>query len=266
MRKSTKTVSLDDYAQPSFPLYHWMPGAIRPKLERWTGRVLAPVSCETKPAQPGEFKAAVGELEAFQEKLLPTDVLHVPLYEGIVENHGGWPPSKYSDFETNLELVKELAPCVRGILVGNHGPEITYRRIFAHPRANIDHLTEFVKQSGDVLREAGAVPFWGPMDYDLLHDCYDAGGQLRDTINEYGGTSIVFCGFTLVPGAKLHPPNCKDFQGVQVRTVQSRGLQFMKDYLAQGSFWSGVCGQIGLEAGNHEKLAAFGFKVGMAGV
>ena len=99
-----------------------------------------------------------------------------------------------------LAILKEIAPHVRGILVGNAGPEMSFKDQWDHsmPRKQMSvWMSDFVKETGDLVGEAGGTPVYGTIDWDLAIDCYFGDSLLRETVNEMGAIQICFCGFQL---------------------------------------------------------------------
>jgi hypothetical protein len=47
------------------------------------------------------------------------DVLYAPMYEGTQQREGPFPPAPMVSYDHNLEVLRDVAPQVRAILVGN---------------------------------------------------------------------------------------------------------------------------------------------------
>jgi hypothetical protein len=223
---------------------------------------------EAHSPRPGEYLERVGDRDKFLATLEPNDVVSVPLFVGGVEEPGPFPPEPLPDYEAHLAFLREVAPRVMGIITGNHGPELSYKHVGWVDKWNVRRMAAFVEQTAPLIVDAGARPFYGTIDWDLLHDVYGPlDYMLQKTINRYNGVQVVFVGFTLCPGCYMQP-DVKHFEGAQVQLIQQHdptSARF-RQYLAQGECWSGIGGRLGLEAGNAEKLETLGFKGGIVGL
>ena len=116
------------------------------------------------------------------------------------------------------------------------------------------------------------------MDLDIIQDCYQTNRMLLTELNRFEATSIVYCGFTMLPGAYCtfqvdEEGNLTDniieiFASTLECIEQIRGgesPELLKEYLARGNFWSDVAGNIGLEHGNGQLVKDWGFKAAIVG-
>lgn len=231
------------------------------------GRMVVPLRNgeEALSPRPGQYLAAVGHREKFLEALGPEDVVSLPLYKGGVLEPGPYPPQPLEDYAEHLSLLREVAPRVRGIITGQHGPELSYKHLGWGPAQNIPRMVRFVHMTAPQIVAAGAQPFYGPIDWDLMHDVY--GGvkpSLYEEVAKHSGVMVCFTGFTLVPGCHMQE-NVVHFMGEQEARIQREdpGAERLREYLQAAECWSGVGGRAGLEAGNAERLAEFGFRGGI---
>lgn len=215
-----------------------------------------------------------------QDELGPKDVLALRLYyDSLAAGHHlkhGFEP--LPDYEQTMELIRDVGPRVRGILIGNQGLcELSYRNMHGswhapnkHARANIAACADFVRRVGTLVREAGATPFFAAMDWDILQDCYIAGGELREALNDVDAINFVACGYAMIPGAFIKSDLPEREEHLNAQRILARGTEeeapggddfpVLRDYLRGGNFWSGLCRAKGIRAGNIEKLSAYGFK------
>jgi hypothetical protein len=160
-----------------------------------------------------------------------------------------------------MELVRFLGVNVKGILTGNHGPELSYKHQGWHATTNVRRMKSFVEATASVLQAAGTRPVYGTIDWDLLHDVHSM-QELAATIQKFGGWQICFTGFTLVPDTYMQS-KVKHFQGEQLRELEKLGgPRRLREYLSKYEVWSGVGGAAGLDM-NPPLLEAFGYKAGM---
>lgn len=211
------------------------------------------------------------------DHLKPTDIVYIPLYGGK-RWHGPesrWMSDDTSDriplYEENLSILREIAPFVRAILVGNVGPEVSFKHLclFNGMSAsdNISVLCDFVRQTGDMIKDAGGTPCYGVIDWDLAMDCYCGDGRYNHLINEMDGITICFCGFHLFGMGTLLVPDPKDphcwpycpFQEWEPWPIMSRYIGELKNSI------SGVDSSGGLRARNDVSLKRYGFKEGAMG-
>jgi len=216
--------------------------------------------CSAAPA----FYATLDSLDELKAILTKNDVVWIQLYKGNL-GQSDWPLQKVDDYGRRIGFIEEIAPLVGGILTGNQGPEMSYRPRPSHE--NIRLLCEFIDMTAPVILDLGGTPFYAPMDLDIMQDCYQTDGMLLRKLNDVGATSIVYCGFTMLPGAYCDPkvPIFAETlkQAEVVRGGQSPEL--LKDYLKETNIWSDVAGDIGLRKGNGSLVKSWGFKAAIIG-
>ena len=164
---------------------------------RYEGRVVVDaLAAEGK--VPDEYYTHVG----------PTDVLQFPLYHGGPHpfTRGAGTCAKLPNYRSNLAAMNDIAPQVEGIILGNCGAELAYHHLIQFGEAGQEYrdyanrlAVEFVKETGDLVREAGGRPFWGPMDRDILMDCYECDWRMGRAVQEAGGVMIVFAEDAIFP-------------------------------------------------------------------
>lgn len=131
----------------------------------------------------------------------PTDVVQWPLYHGGPHpaTRGAGLGARLPAYDSNLALLAELCQRVPGIgiLLGNCGGELAYHHLLCAPDQRqrewcIEQDVRFIRETGRLVRAAGGRPFWGPMEREVLIDCYHGGGRMGRTVAEFGGAMIVF--------------------------------------------------------------------------
>lgn len=142
---------------------------------------------------------------SIEEKLGPNDIVYVPLYKG--EYHNLVVPcdgthQKLDCYDHNMEFLVSIAPKVKAVLVGNAGPELSFKHLGFNPEGStrqhmVDEMCRFVDETSEFIRAAGGTPAYGPVDWDIAMDAYFCGGQYRDHCNGKGVIQIVYCGYQL---------------------------------------------------------------------
>lgn len=209
---------------------------------------------------PGRWLQLVGGREAFLAAHGPEDIAWVPLWRSVTE-HPAWDADRdrCADYAAHVALIQDLAPRVRGVLVGNMGPELC-GHIGAGSRYRRAEVLRFVDAGARIVSEAGGKPFFGTLDWTLLMDCY-TGGALRDTMGAVGATQICFCGFSLSPECWFD----KDFhhwilqRKYQVERDGEAPSRRLRDYVASVPMWSDLNWFDGLHHGNDVALKRVGF-------
>ena len=255
------------------PMGRTTPDVLRLVSDPWDcewphGRMIWPV------AQHTEAKVGVQETLLREGGFGANDVLGIRLYQGCLQP-GPVPPRDMlpvPDFRQVAEVLREVGPGLRGVVVGNQGYELSYRHHYGNWdgnwKGNLGDCREFMLRAGGLLREMGIQPFFALMDWELLQDAYRGDGILLETLEELDAINYVHNGHTLVPGAYvLDDPRFGDQMRWQSRE-EGRGwrlwkpgedLTVMRDYLLRGRFWSGVGGPEGVLAGNLTVMYEFGF-------
>ena len=211
-----------------------------------------------KCSAPGEWLASLGGREAFLSACGPDDIVHVQLTASAILSPSA---TRHPDFAEHCALIRDLAPRVRGVLVGNMACEFAENAApdmeFGSAQARLA-----VELGGIVLR-AGGRPFFGTTDTALLHDAY-AGGHLRNVCRAMGAVQVCFCGYSLSDACVFDKANPL-FGGQRRFQIERDGVApspRLCDYLASAEFWSDVDWTTGLAAGNDRELARMGFAVG----
>lgn len=190
--------------------------------------------------------------EQFVSALLPTDIVFISLYKGHCGCPGSGTQSKLPQYEYNIDIIKQIAPNVAGIMVGNALMELSFRNNYPEPEDNIKACCDFILETADIIKSAGGTPVYGPINQDVGQDCYICEGRMKDTLNSVGAMSICFCGIWL-------------FQGKVTGVVELAAWPHMRQYLHSTHMMSGVNYKEGLEAGNPAFLEYVGFKGGVLG-
>lgn len=220
--------------------------------------VLGPHLDWRKCTEPGEWLASLGGREAFLSACGPDDIVHVQLTASAILRPTS---ARHPDFDLHCELIRDLAPRVRGILVGNMACEFSENTApdmeFGAAQART------AVELGRVVIRAGGRPYFGTTDWTLLDDCY-TGGHLRNVMAAMGAVQVCFCGYSLSEACT--------FDRAQPLYARQRRFQVERDgvapsprlceYLVSGEFWSDVDWLTGLEAGNDRELARMGFAAG----
>ena len=208
------------------------------------------------------------------------DIVFVPLYGGpgstvLPDRWLAHDTSlKLPEYENNISIIKELAPRVKGILVGNAGPEMSFKEKWdpSLPHKTMSEwMCEFVKETSDIIGEAGGTPVYGTVDWDIAIDCYFGDGMLKDLANNIGAIQICFCGFQLfnirLNGHSKSVPSPSD-QVFWIKCPKNESSPWpeLTSYLREtNQIWSGVDTIIGLSRGFDITLKEHGFDAGVMG-
>ena len=129
-----------------------------------------------------------------EERLGSNDIVYVPLYKGenpetVVACDGT--QDKLDCYEENLRFLEAIAPKVKGVLVGNAGPELSFKHLAlgsnrCSRKKIIDEMCKFVDETSDIILEAGGSPVYGPVDWDIAIDAYFCDGKYKDFCNGQG--------------------------------------------------------------------------------
>ena len=142
--------------------------------------------------------------DEYRDHVGPTDVVTVRLYEGDARDGHRGPglSAKVPAYEENKALLKEIAPRVKGIMLGNCGAELAAHQWLPENRdaearqqnreTIVDWLVDFIHKTGDLIKEFGGQPYWGPMDRDVAIDCYHGDCRMAEAVKEYDGVMIIF--------------------------------------------------------------------------
>lgn len=230
---------LEPHAFPVYPLL-WHPIRTRMTLDKASaGRVIGvEYTFDYQPYDP-EFQAEVGA----------NDVVWVPLYTGTIVSPPARRDRKRAEFDANVDAIRSLGALVRAILVGSANAEIYYE---CGIRGMHDCALRFVDLHSNMIAPHGR-PAFAPCFEILVHDCYAAGGRLRDTLNDAGALVLSYAGCEWL----VERPNPK--------IPEERPWPALSAYLRSLDAWSGVGLQKGLDAGSGEALRDMGYRAGFMG-
>ncbi len=260
------------------PVYKWCDWYPGENYEYWTadrdwlpGRIIMP--CEP------DHEPTIEEWEWVANAAGPNDIVWIPLYYGSLDGPTPqmWPQQKLPDYGKFVAMIEELAPRVKGILLGNNGCELCFRVAReidkkdeeGHSVVEVDlpasiHLgCEFVAETAPLVLQAGGRPFYGTMDWMILFDCYSPllAGRLRQMINAVNGVSICLCAATLLLDGNYDRNNPLLARGQEqaIRAREGDDPQQLRTYLNGGTFWGDVEGPENIHR-NGVRLKELGFK------
>lgn len=197
------------------------------------------------------------------DRLGPNDVVWIPLFHGSSTHVGKGFDQREPWYEENLAVLRQIAPEVKAVLIGNAGPELCGKHIWWQDktrsrRVSSQHMTEFAKRAGGLVREAEGRPAFGTMDADLLCDAYHCDGLLRETMMDLNAIQIVFCGHKIVLD------NMPDWYQEQFSVGWPAVRQpMLRHYLNGLQVWGGVGGLAGLKKGTERLMKRAGFTAGV---
>lgn len=204
----------------------------------------------------------------------PNDIVNVALYAGHCERAGEGTSQPGRFYDHNFDILREIAPRVKAVLIGNAGPELAFKHFWwRDPSRGMvyasEKAAEFVREVGRLVIAAGGRPAFGTMDWDLGIDCYQAHGLLREAIIEVGAIQVCFCGWKLLTG-EMHGAYYGQVQPPEVGGFDENGewvdTPILHQYLEGTETVGGVGHWQGLRAGNDVLLKRAGFVAGSLGV
>lgn len=185
----------------------------------------------------------------FQEALGPNDVVWVPLYRGTISPPPTHRDERRKEYAANLRAIEEIAPRVAAVLVGNANAEIHYE---VGMQEEFGRVIRFVEDHGARIRPHGR-PAFAPIFEILVHDCYHAGGKLRDILNDMDALVLSYAGCQWL------------FERPHPKIPEERPFPTLAAYIGTLTAWSGVGLQRGLDHGTGEVLKTAGYQAGFMG-
>lgn len=221
----------------------------------------------------GHYEASNGKMiPRLERRLRPNDVVYVPLYH-VQDGGPEIALQKLRYHNENLAFIRDVASSVRGILVGNCGPELSYMFYWLKhrelPRSIFSEwMSDFADETSRIIKGAGGTPFYGTRDWEMAIDHNFGEASFRDRCNELGAVQICFCGYQhfgiaqdgdipIVP----HPDREDYFEACPI--MEEMPKPSFQEYLRGGEFWTGVFGLGGMMNGNDKQLLEFGYKAGV---
>jgi len=201
--------------------------------------------------------------DAFVDTLGPQDIVYIPLYEGWSEEAGEGTSGPLPEYEQNLAWLNQIAPRVRGILVGNAGPELSFKHVYwggAGKLAIAERMIQFVEETAPLVLDAGGTPVYAPMDWDLVMDEACARSLFQEFMLKSEFLQIVFSALSLFTGDPASIP--RRYPPLPERPPYPR----MTEYFQRGRYWGGVGFLEGLLAGNAQVLKDHGCEAAVMGV
>jgi len=238
--------------------------------DSWKGSTLPPPTGHTRivygphlnlwDLEQGSWVKLVGGVDSFVGACGPDDIVSVPLLRCATDIPAwDFDESRCADYKAHVEIIKEIAPYVKGIMLGNMGPELVAHSgggVYEHVKEAAVLAVKFAK----IVERAGGIPYFGTVDWSLLVDCYN-GGHLRDIIRAIGAIQICFCGYSLHPNA-FFDKGLVLHKGQVSRQMwqegEAPGPRFC-DYIHSVPMWSDLNWMDGYEAGNDKLLKEMGF-------
>jgi len=225
----------------------------------------------------GHYDANTGAID--QEKLkgvTELDVVYIPLYGGklvVGRLLADSVKQKGAHYGENVEWIKEHAGEVRGILVGNAGPELSFKHIWLnntkqHRRVLSELMCELAAETSEIIFSAGGLDVYGTIDWDMAVDFYYAGNMFRDFCNETGAIQLCFCGYQLFglategPWPRIPHPDSKWFWPL-CPVDDPLPRPELQEYIRGGTFWTGCHGLGGMRENLDYALRDIGFAEGV---
>jgi len=181
------------------------------------------------------------------------------------------------DYGKFVAMIEEIAPRVKGILLGNNGCELCFRvarlseetdteaagRLIVDLPHSIHLACAFVEETAPLVLQAGGRPFYGTMDWMIIYDCYNTflPGRLRQIVNAVNGVNICLCAATLILDGNYNRANPLLARGQEqaIRAREGDDPKQLRAYLNGGTFWGDVEGPENIDS-NGMRLKELGFK------
>ena len=246
---------------PAFPIYQiaGIAAGCSHKLTKprsMKGRLLLGGNVCDRSLDNGDIK--IMKLIDVAEAATEHDVLWLPLYASSNTNSVFEPLPYLEDFEERLELLADVAPRVKAILIGNTGAELCF---WATPGKNSE-MIQFVEQHSALVKAAGGRPAFGPTPMELTKDCF-GDSKLQAAIIAVAALTICLCGYKLVPEAYIDRSIAEHESFLDQYKAQDQDR--IREYVRRSEMWSGVHFMEGLRQDNDKLLAEFGFRAGVLG-
>jgi hypothetical protein len=278
MLKFTDLTVLD--REPAFPIYiAWsylldlFPSNYEP------GRVINP-----RPYRDPNTGAIDRSIE---EHLGPNDIIFIPLFPGDENDRFVYAnvstKNRLPAYDENTSLIRDIAPRVKAIIVGNAGLELSFKdewlRLKPTYGSGLDRkwmseqMCDFMKSTSEIILDAGGTPCYGPVDWDVAIDCYYGDAIYRDLSNEIGALQYCCCGYQLFELQRRdgypkvpHPSDVRYWPCCP--KDENRPWQMLTEYLSgYDHIITGIGHMQGILKGNDGILAEHGFDAGcLAGI
>jgi hypothetical protein len=199
------------------------------------------------------------------------DVLYAPMYEGTQFNDGPFPPAPTIAYDHNLEVLRDVAPQVRAILVGNRYAETGYCQTISQNddamRAESSHrICTFVDEAAAMVRSVGGRLALMLIDYQIILDCYWASGQpLRAKLIEHNVLTGALLGFKFWPKMKPLYDHDREERILPKKLLDQPPYPMLTEWLSGLEAWSGVDYVDGLMKQHPSRLFKGGFDAGIIG-
>lgn len=217
------------------------------------------------------------------DELTSQDLVTIPLFRGIDPHPSPGTWDRLPAYHDNLATLRELAPRVKGIIVGNlSNCEVTFGPLrrnasLAEARRAGRRLVAFIHELSDLVQDAGGTPAFGLCDIDVILDCAVNDGEARRALIDRGAIVLSFCAYNLYGGL------CDDayYEAPHIWMIEESerwGIPLIEErreaspYLALQDYIRGLPLSIagmnflkGLGRGNDLKAREFGFSAGVVG-
>lgn len=203
--------------------------------------------------------------------LCTQDVLFVPMYEGTMANEGPWPAAPTLGFDHNLEVLRDVAPQVRAVLVGNRYAESGHLQCITHnneeQRAMSSmRICQFVEDAAQMVKSVNGRLGLCLIDFQIILDCYWAPGQpLRAKLLEHNVLTMPLLGFKFWPKMKPLYDHDREERILPKAMLDGPPYPAMTKWLEGLEAWSGVDYINGLMLQHPQRLFDGGFKAGVIG-
>ena len=251
---------------PALPLHHLIAGAIPTRKQRG-GRLIQPADDQGRWAA-GAWSASFGGYSKLLSVVTKDDVVFVPIWNGTLAHKckdasAQWLADGHEDLRA---FIRDLAPRVKAVMLGNAGPELTFWQPWQNSEGYVRHLPEmlaFVEESAGIVTEAGGRPAFGTVDWDLAFDCY-GGGELAAVMRKVNALQVCFCGYSLIPEGwcdRSFDLYSRQLPYLRERERREPFIKLMR-YLDGLEVWSGCNGKDGLAHKQDVFLGSYNYKAG----
>jgi hypothetical protein len=223
---------------------------------------------------PATGKMHKSELDG---RISSADVVSVSLYGGSSIVEGRLLADSVHDrnhyYAENVEWIKAHAGEVRGILVGNVGPELSFKHRWLndsrqHRKILSELMCELASEASEIILQAGGTPVFPTIDWDVAVDFYYGDSIFRDYCNDISAIQLCFCGYQLFglategPWPRIPHPDSKWFWPLCPIDDPLPRVE-LQEYIKGGVFWTGCHGLGGMREGLDAKLLDIGFTEGV---
>ena len=222
----------------------------------WAGRVLHCGSATYHGLMPGNVIENVG----------PNDVVCLALYKQTY----AIPPQRLDNWDARLEVLMEVAPRAKAVLMGNQNAEVTWEPKFMVGEVDAEQccrkVAAFIRETAELVRDCGGRPAFGVENFDMLMDAYRFQGEfILAALKEWDALQVAFMAHHLLSDMRALTWHDRVDKRVPRELWDPPEWQTFRDYTREGGFWGSCEYRPNVFAGLDFEVAECGFQAGVTG-